>query len=221
LYFFIASQARNLCTIVRPFLQNWEGSALPMDIARPIINVFHSKLAIAVDWFVHADSAQSSGRYDGAEEGHQQQQQLTPLSIPQSTGMHLSSLAVTFHKLAVTRRSDKSAAVVIGVPVYTQALTHYFFLSPSGVMHDRMLCRHDPSYAHYLNAQRERAAAAHHAALRQQQQQLRDEELRREMASRESERVPQSESEQHLLAYKNDTRAGLTVEDVLRYCALL
>jgi hypothetical protein len=49
-----------------------------MDIARPIINVYHNKLAIAVDWFVHADSAQSSGRYE---------QELTPLSSPQPSGM--------------------------------------------------------------------------------------------------------------------------------------
>lgn len=77
-----------------PILQNWEGSALPMDIARPIINVFHSKLAIAVDWFVHADSAHSSGRYDGTG-ADGQQQQLTPLSAPQSAGMQLSSLRVS------------------------------------------------------------------------------------------------------------------------------
>jgi hypothetical protein len=195
-----------------------------MDIARPIINVFHSKLAIAVDWFVHADSAQSSGRYDGTGADGQQQQQLTPLSVPQSAGMQLPSPRITCHELAVTRFPGLSAAVVIRVySMDIQALTlHLSCLSISGVMHDRMLCRHDPSYAHYLNAQRERAAAAHHAALRQQQQQLRDEELRREMASRESERVQLSESEQHLLAYKNDTRAGLTVEDVLRcHCVSL
>jgi ribosomal protein L37AE/L43A len=86
-------------------------------------------------------------------------------------------------------------------------------------MHDRMLCRHDPSYAHYLNVQRERAAAAHHAALRQQQQQQREEELRREAAGREGGPAQLSDSELQLQAYKNDTRAGLTVEDVLRYNA--
>lgn len=28
---------------------------MPMDIARPIVNIYHNKLAIAVDWFVHVD----------------------------------------------------------------------------------------------------------------------------------------------------------------------
>ena len=28
---------------------------MPMDIARPISNIYHNKLAIAVDWFVHVD----------------------------------------------------------------------------------------------------------------------------------------------------------------------
>lgn len=28
---------------------------MPMDIARPVANIFHNKLAIAVDWFVHVD----------------------------------------------------------------------------------------------------------------------------------------------------------------------
>jgi hypothetical protein len=80
-----------------------------------------------------------------------------------------------------------------------------------------MLCRHDPSYAHYLNVQREKAAAAHRAALRQQQQQQREEEELREAAERGGAPALLTDSEQHLLAYKNDTRAGLTVEDVLRY----
>lgn len=28
---------------------------MPLDIARPIVNIYHNKLAIAVDWFVHVD----------------------------------------------------------------------------------------------------------------------------------------------------------------------
>lgn len=33
---------------------------MPLDVVRPVFNIYHSKLAIAVDWFVHADTSPSS-----------------------------------------------------------------------------------------------------------------------------------------------------------------
>ena len=33
---------------------------MPMDVCRPITNIYHNKLAIAVDWFVNIDNTNSS-----------------------------------------------------------------------------------------------------------------------------------------------------------------
>jgi ATPase subunit of ABC transporter with duplicated ATPase domains len=87
----------------------------------------------------------------------------------------------------------------------------------TGLMHERMLCRHDPSYTAYLRSQRERAAAAQQAAQRQREQQARDEEVRREAEARAGPDAKPSEAEQNVMAYKLDSRVGLTIEDCLRY----
>jgi hypothetical protein len=79
-----------------------------------------------------------------------------------------------------------------------------------------MLCREDPSYVSHTKQVKERAAAAQQAAQRAREQQLRDEEFRRLAESKAGANVKLSEAEEHLLAYKTDSRAGLTIEDVLR-----
>lgn len=96
-----------------------------------------------------------------------------------------------------------------------------------------MLYHHDVSYQHYLNAQRQRLVTAQQAAARLREQQQRDEQLRREAALATNSvcgidtgsggggnsgggSAGLSAEDALLLAYKNDTRNGLTIEDVLR-----
>lgn len=41
--------------------QFWEGTALPRDQNRPVVNIFHTRLIIAVDWFRGTGSSGRSG----------------------------------------------------------------------------------------------------------------------------------------------------------------
>ncbi len=38
-----------------PALQCWEGSVLTTEAFRPVVNLFHSRLIVAVDWFRTCD----------------------------------------------------------------------------------------------------------------------------------------------------------------------
>lgn len=96
-----------------------------------------------------------------------------------------------------------------------------------GLLHEAMLYRHDASYQHYLAAQRQRLHAAQTAAARLREQQHRDEQLRQEAAlvaassnSGGGAGAGLSAEDALLLAYKNDLRNGLTIEDVLRYLGI-
>ena len=35
----------------------WEGTTMPINVTRPVANIFHSRLLIAVDWFKNSDFA--------------------------------------------------------------------------------------------------------------------------------------------------------------------
>jgi hypothetical protein len=73
--------------------QNWEGSALPLDVVRPVFNIYHSKLAIAVDWFVPAvpvpipsTGGNSNGSTSFSSTQFNSSQAVTPLTSPPPAG---------------------------------------------------------------------------------------------------------------------------------------
>lgn len=160
-----------------------------------MFNIYHSKLAIAVDWFVHADARpNSSSSHNASTDSMNSTGQLA--LVPRAAGGWHPSLVCSCDWCLIT--------------------TSLFLLDCTGLMHERMLHRQDPSYASFLKAQRERAAAAQQAAQRAKEQQQRDEEFRRGAEGKVGANIRLSETEEHVLAYKTDNRGGLAIEDVLR-----
>ena len=82
-------------------------------------------------------------------------------------------------------------------------------------MQERMLSRLDASFVSFSRAQEQKAALAQVTALRLKEQ-LQRAELEKKAYGDKLEAGQLSDEEIQLLAYKNDLRAGLTIEDVLR-----
>lgn len=77
-----------LHSLISPFQQQWEGSGFPMDVCRPIGNIYHSKLAIAVDWIVFVDNAQRNGNNNiGGGSGERDVRVMTPVSSGIAAGL--------------------------------------------------------------------------------------------------------------------------------------
>ena len=187
---------------------------MPMDIARPVINIYHNKLAIGVDWF-------------------------TP-TITTTTAVGTSNSVS--HSIANSNTIPGTYSFfnfIIFLKnifcIYCTSLYSGFMLCLccTVLMHDRMLYRHDPSYTYYLQLQQQKAiAAAQVAAQKQREQQLQENAVRAEVQSELADRdrhggggsgravVVQEEEQLMQQAYESDPRAGLTLEDVLRYCAV-
>ncbi len=59
-----------------------------MDVCRPIGNIYHSKLAIAVDWIVFVDNTQLNGNNNN-DGGFNSNSAMTPKSSGIAAGMYL------------------------------------------------------------------------------------------------------------------------------------
>ena len=182
---------------------------MPMDIARPVINIYHNKLAIGVDWF-------------------------TPTTTTTTAATSVSH-SITNSNTVPGTYSFFSFIIFLYLIfcIYCTSLYSGFMLCLwcTVLMHDRMLYRHDPSYTYYLQLQQQKAiAAAQVAAQKQREQQLQENAVRAEVQSELADRdrhgggsssgraaVVQAEEQLMQQAYESDPRAGLTLEDVLRY----
>ena len=162
-----------------------------MDVCRPIGNIYHSKLAIAVDWIVFVDNTQTNGNNNIGGGGVGNGALISDRAMtPKSSGIAAGMISILMPML----RGPVCQSLHVLTGTFDKHVFTVSFLLESflGLLHDSMVFRQEPSYSQYLTQWKENQLILEQNEVRKREQQAREDRMKGKSTSSEQERSSHS-----------------------------